>query len=207
MKLKLSNKNFKEQVKRQPEWWDQSCSLQKSKKFKALKKYRSSNDEDDFSRYKIERNHFKSICKRKKKELQKQKRAKLIEERNKPKEFWKAIKSNNKVSNKKTDISNDDWVTYFQTLFAPQEAQPEINQNHPLYNITQDNNSDSLDSPITDIEIRRAINKLKSDRSGGTDGLCIEMFKSVVDDTSEFLAMLFYGLSVLLKQESLSSYS
>ena len=51
MKIKLSNKNFKEQVKRQPEWWDQSCSLQKSKKFKALKKYRSSNDEDDFSRY------------------------------------------------------------------------------------------------------------------------------------------------------------
>ena len=194
MEIKLSNKNFKEQVKRQPEWWDQSCLLQKSKKFKALKKYRSSNDKDDFSRYKIERNHFKSICKRKKKELQKQKRAKLIEVRNKPKEFWKAIKSNNKVSNKKTDISNDDWVTYFQTLFAPQEAQPEINQNHPLYNITQDNNSDSLDSPITDIEIRRAINKLKSDRSGGPDGLCIEMFKSVVDDTSEFLAMLFNNI-------------
>ena len=58
-----------------------------------------------------------------------------------------------------------------------------------MYNISQDNNSDSLDSPLTDIEIRRAINKLKSDRSGGPDGLCIEMFKSVVDDTSEFLAI------------------
>ena len=78
MKIKLpTHKPNKEST--QPEWWDQSCSLQKSKKFHALKKFRSTNLEEDFLHYKIERNHFKSICKIKKKEFQKKRRAMLIE--------------------------------------------------------------------------------------------------------------------------------
>ena len=41
------------------------------------------------------------------------------------------------------------------------------------------------------MEIGRAISKLKSDRSGGPDGLCIEMFKFVIDDIIQFLVLLF----------------
>ena len=190
MKIKLpTHKPNKEST--QPEWWNQSCSLQKSKKFHALKKFRSTNLEEDFLHYKIERNHFKSICKIKKKEFQQKRRAMLIEARNSPKEFWKTIKMSHRVSANKNEISNNDWINYFQTLFSSPDTQPEINHNHPLHNIVQDNNTDCLDLPITEIEIRQAISKLKSDRSGGPDGLCIEMFKSVTDDISQFLLLLF----------------
>ena len=41
------------------------------------------------------------------------------------------------------------------------------------------------------MEIQRAISKLKSDRSDGPDGLCIEMFKFVIDDIIQFLVLLF----------------
>ena len=115
----------------------------------------------------------------------------MIEARNRPKDFWKTIKANNKVSTRKTEISNSDWVNYFRTLFSPPETRPEINQDHPLQNITQDTNTDCLDIPITVMEIRRAISKLKSDRSGGPDGLYIELFKFVIDDIIQFLVLLF----------------
>ena len=191
MKIKFSKHGSNKVATAQPEWWDQSCSLQKSKKFKALRKFRTTNSEGDFQQYKAERNHFKSLCKVKKKEFQKKRRSVLIEARNRPKDFWKTIKANNKVSTRKTEISNSDWVNYFRTLFSPPETRPEINQDHPLQNITQDTNTDCLDIPITEMEIRRAISKLKSDRSGGPDGLCIEMFKFVIDDIIQFLVLLF----------------
>ena len=44
------------------------------------------------------------------------------------------------------------------------------------------------------MEIRRAIGKLKSDRSGGPNGLCIEMFKFVIDDIIQFLVLLFHNI-------------
>ena len=190
MKIKLpTHKPNKEGT--QPEWWDQSCSPQKSKKFHALKKFRSTNLEEDFLHYKNERNHFKSICKIKQKEFQKKRRAMLIEAKNSPKEFWKIIKMSHRVSANKNEISNNDWINYFQTLFSSPDTHPEINHNHPLHNIVQNNNTDCLGLPITEIEIRQAISKLKSDCSGGPDGLCIELFKSVTDDIGQFLFLPF----------------
>ena len=159
MKIKFSKHGSNKVETAQPEWWDQSCSLQKSKKFKALRKFRTTDSEGDFQQYKAERNHFKSLCKVKKKEFQKKRRSVLIEARNRPKDFWKTIKANNKVSTRKTEISNSDWVNYFRTLFSPPETRPEINQDHPLQNITQDTNTYCLDIPITEMEIRRAISK------------------------------------------------
>ena len=60
-----------------------------------------------------------------------------------------------------------------------------------MQNITQNNDADALESQISEAEIRYAIGKLKSDRSGGPDGLCIEMFKAVLDDIMPFLLVLF----------------
>ena len=120
----------------------------------------------------------------------------LIEAKNSPKEFWKIIKMSHRVSANKNEISNNDWINYFQTLFSSPDTQPEINHYHPLHIIVQDNNTDCLDLPITEIEIRQAISKLKSDRSGGPDGLCIEMFKSVTDDISQFLLLLFSDIYI-----------
>ena len=74
-------------------------------------------------------------------------------------------------------------------MFSSPDTQPETNHNNPLHNIVND--TDCSDLPITEIEIRQAISKLKSDRSGGPDGLCIEMFKSVTDDIIQFLLLLF----------------
>ena len=84
--------------------------------------------------------------------------------------------------------------SYFQSLFSSEVNQPNIDQNHPLQNIVQNNDTTSLESQITDAEIRYALSKLKADRSGGPDGLCVEMFKAVVDDIMLFLSVLFNNI-------------
>ena len=80
---------------------------------------------------------------------------------------------NKKWKNKsisENNISNNDWISYFQTLFSSQGNQSDIDPNHPLQNITQNNDAAVLESEITEAEIRYAKGRLKTDRSGGPDG-------------------------------------
>ena len=68
---------------------------------------------------------------------------------------------------KKVNIQlNRNWVSYFQSLFSSEDNHADIDQNHPLQNIAQNNDTDALESQITEAEIQYAISKLKSDRSG-----------------------------------------
>ena len=165
-----------------------------NEKNNALKKFRKSNSNADFRDYKIERNHFKSLCKIKKKQHQKKRRKLLTDSSNKPKDFWAAIKSGKNKQTPVSNISNRNWVSYFQSLFSSEDNQADVDQNHPLQNITQNNDADALESQITEAEIWYAIGKLKSDRFGGPDGLCIEMLKAVLDDIMPFLLVLFNNI-------------
>ena len=135
------------------------------------------------------------MCKIKKKQHQKKRRKLLTDSSNKPKDFWAAIKSGKSKQTPVSNISNRNWVSYFQSLFSSEDNQADIDQNHPLQNITQNNDADALESQISEAEIRYAIGKLKSDRSGGPDGLCIEMFKAVLDDIMPFC--LYFSTIVL----------
>ena len=175
----------------QPEWWDQNCSERKFSKNKALRKFRKTNSNEDFREYKVKRNHFRSLCKVKKKQYQKRRQKLLIDSSGRPKEFWTLIKSGKNKSTPENNISNNDWITYFQNLFSSQDNQSDIGPNHPLQNISQNNDTTVLESEITEAEIRYAIGKLKTDRSGGPDGLSIEMYKAVLDIIMPFLCVLF----------------
>ena len=134
------------------------------------------------------------MCKIKKKQHQKKRRKQLIDSSNKPKNIWAAIKSGKSKHTPENNISNRNWVSYFQSLFSSEDNPTDIDQNHPLHNIAQNNDADTLESQITEAEIWYAISKLKSDRSGRPDGLSIEMFKAVLNDIMPFLLVLFHNI-------------
>ena len=91
------------------------------RKNNALRKFRKSNSNADFRDYKIERNHFKSLRKIKKK------RQKLLtDSSNKPKDFWDAIRSGKSKQTPVSNISNRNWVSYFQSLFSSEDNQADI---------------------------------------------------------------------------------
>ena len=80
---------------------------------------------------------------------------------------------------------------YFTTLFSEPEAGASFHNAHILRNITQDNNIENLEQPITEQEIRTSIHNLNINKAGGPDGLCIEMFKATLDTTLPYLHSLF----------------
>ena len=88
-------------------------------------------------------------------------------------------------------MNNKEWFQYFATLFSEPEAEANFYNAHILGNITQDNNIDNLEQPITEQEIRTSIQNLNINKSGGPDGLCIEMFKATLDTTLPYLHSLF----------------
>ena len=169
-----------------------------------LRKFRATNSPDDYTAYKTQRNRFKSICKWKKKEFQHKRRSDLIHARQNPKLFWQAIKGNNvsQPTPENTDsLSNEEWFQYFATLFSEPEAEANFPNAHILRNITKDNNIDSLEQPITEQEIRNSIQNLSINKSGGPDGLCIEMFKATLDTTLPYLHSFFNGFNGLFPED------
>ena len=178
----------------QPIWWDSACNEAKLKKYRMLRKFRATNSPDDYTAYKTQRNRFKSICKLKKKDSQHKRRSDLIHARQNPKLFWQTIKGNNvsQPTPENTDsLNNEECFQYFATLFSEPEAEANFHNAHILGNITQDNNIDNLEQPITEQEIRTSIQNLNINKSGGPDGLCIEMFKATLDTTLPYLHSLF----------------
>ena len=128
----------------------------------------------------------------KKKEFQRKRRSALTDARVNPKSFWQTI-TNNNVSKSENDnsLSTDDWLEHFETHFRQPETEANHYDEHILRNITQENNIDTLERPISEQEIRLSIQNLKSNRSGGPDSLCIEMFKATIDTIVPYLHSLF----------------
>ena len=92
-------------------------------------------------------------------------------------------------------MSNEEWFQYFATLFSEPEAEANFHNAYILGNITQDNNINNLEQPITEQEIRTSIQNLNINKSGGPDGLCIEMFKAKLDTTLPYLHSLFNDIN------------
>ena len=57
--------------------------------------------------------------------------------------------------------------------------------------LAQERNTEDLELAISEEEIRRSINSLNWNRSGGPDRLCIEMFKATIDDILPYIHPLF----------------
>ena len=74
-------------------WFDDECRQLKAKQLSLLRKFRRSNNADDFDRYRLTKVLYKSLCKQKK-DLHKQKLKFQMEENiSNSKKFWGTVKS------------------------------------------------------------------------------------------------------------------
>ena len=63
-----------------------------------------------------------------------------------------------------------------------------------LDHIITNNDSSSLNQPITDDEISFSINHVQNNRAPGPDGICIEMYKCTLVYTLPYLNKLFINI-------------
>ena len=186
------NKSKNNDTKNQTLWWDPACEEAKSLKYKALRKFRATNFPEDFATYKSQRNRFKSLCKLKKNDFQRKRRSALLDSKDNPKLFWQTIKGNSVSKTEKDNVIKcEDWLDYFEDLFSSPDTDLNGNAEDIFRNNINENNADNLDLPITEEEIRASIRNLNLNRSGGPDGLCIEMFKVTIDIIMPYLHDLF----------------
>ena len=153
----------------QPKWWDKECQTLKSLKNFALREYRRTNDEMYYKRYRSIRNQLKATCKLYRKIYEKNNRVKLVESRNNVSQFWKLLKGSTIRKSNNIPITGDKFFNYFQSLF--EKDQNLQNNSNILDNVLDINDSTDLNEIITEEEITYSINKLKSNKSGGPDGL------------------------------------
>ena len=99
----------------------------------------------------------------------------------------------NRVAQQRPDINEVEWTNHFKRAFGTESAsaQPVVIDEADPHSV------DVLDSPITEEEIIRAVEDLKSKKLPGTDGIMAEMIKTSLP---QILPFIFYFLVALFNR-------
>ena len=169
--MRIQYKNIQQYLSRNKSWWDEKCSEIKLHKYAALRKFRWTNDLQDFKNYVDRRKHFKKTCYIKKRLFQHNKRQELLKNSKCPKTFWQMLKTNNRNDTFQIqNIEPDTWKEYFQSLLFNNDL-PRLNYIDFIENTINNEQNIVLNSEITRDEILKSINKLKNGKSQGKDGI------------------------------------
>jgi len=111
---------------------------------------------------------------------------------NNPSTFWKELRNMGCRKESKANSSNTDineWYDHFKDLFANNDTDDNVQD------ASQSDNSEEsyhfLNEEITELEVQKAIKKLKCGKVCGLDGITAEMLKAGGQDVVLFLTRMF----------------
>ena len=137
--------------------------------------------------YITRRKRYRTLLKDKKQTNKTEKVKKLLDKANDSKQFWKEVRSVNRVAQQQPDISEVEWTNHFKRALSTEPTSA-----HPVVTDEADPPSvDVLDSAITEEEIMRAVEHLKTSKAPGTDGILAEMIKTSLPQILPFSVALF----------------
>ena len=182
-----------------------------------LIRFRLSRSEEALMEYKVVKQQYKNLLKKKKYTFRMEKQKFLLEytfrmEKQKflldslyshdVKSFWAQLKSSSQSVSR--CISIDQWYNYFSSLFNPGKDDGDdyieiIESEHPADYLTYPNNSDNewnnfLNAKVSGDEVTTAINSLKCGKATGIDGLPAEFLKYSPKVLIEILVNLFNAI-------------
>ena len=159
-------------------WFDGECVCLKKQKYSTLRRFRNTNLNADRDEYIRARNSFKQKCAEKKSIYQTSKLDDLISSVNDQKTFWSKLKAMTRKSSRKGNISNEEWLRHFESLFNEGAVQEDDRDNDEFYTeVNLDDVQEQIfNADITDEEIIKAVKSLKMGKSAGLDGVIPEMF-------------------------------
>lgn len=110
-------------------------------------------------------------------------------------EYWKLLKSLTGAP-KVSTLSADLFAEYFKAINNPNDPFFQPDEDAILFNERYVNGElqvmfDELNVPLSEKEIRKATNQLKSGKSGGPDNVLNEFFRYWVDALMPYLSKLF----------------
>uniref|UniRef100_UPI003AF4937F reverse transcriptase family protein n=2 Tax=Thiolapillus sp. TaxID=2017437 RepID=UPI003AF4937F len=176
---------------RQSVWFDCECKTLKRELRKWYRKFRRAESGAERQKNRIGyitcRKRYRTLIKNKKQNYKIERVQNLLAKSNDPKQFWREVRSVNRVAQQQPKISEDEWFNHFKSVLGtePTSVQPVVtDEADPL-------SADELDCPITESEITRAVEHLKTNKSPGMDGIYAEMIKNSLPQILPFLVVLF----------------
>ena len=205
--MSVKTRNRKQNSKLlQPKWWNNECAVLKTRKYDALKKFKLTNDNADLQAFKELRSEFKNMCKIKSSEWKNKLRARLIDCKSNPTEFWKTVKSVSKEYLQPSNlITPSEWFNYFERLLnqdvkideefsdlvtgftATHDAECGICNGHEQGSAELQD----LNEPISEEEILKCIREMSNGKAAGVDGIVIEMLKCSSHITMPYLKHIY----------------
>ena len=155
--------------------------------------------------YTEERKKYKPWIKDKKSEHKKNVLRSLEKNKHDPKTFWKTIKSATAKVSVQNSITQEEWFSHFSKVFdcdsdgvADSERSDtienildEVTADDSLEALNTEINCDSLECDLTEVEVRDAIQSLKSGKASGPDGLNGEFYKYSAHCVVAFFNQIF----------------
>ena len=176
---------------RQSVWFDCECKTLKREIRKWYRKFRRAERGAERQKNRIayitSRKRYRKLLKDKK-QISKTKKVKnVLDKTNDSKQFWKEVRSVNRVAQQRPDIGKLEWTNHFKRALGtePTSAQPVVIDEADPPSV------DVLDSPVTEEKIIRAVEHLKSKKLSGTDGIMAEMLMTSLPQILPFLVALF----------------
>ena len=156
-------------------WFDKECRLSKKMVRCLLRKYISSQKEEDRVQYCKERNLYKQMVKCKKTVYKKEAVTTLVTNLHNQSIFWKNIKKYNAKSYVNGRIEKVVWREHFKALFEVSNAGNDSIIEDGVLDMAID--FSNINDEITEGEVLGAINRLKLRAASGSDEILPEMMK------------------------------
>ena len=172
------------------EWFDRECSEERRKVRKTLKNFRKCPTAENRQRYCKMRREYKNLIHHKRKLYNDSLFGKLVSSVDNQQTFWQNMsKLNSSRIQTKNEITITSWYEHFKSVLEkPDDVQPFDDI------ISDEENMEVFNGPITREEVIYAIGKLKNGKSPGPDELISEFFKYAGDLTVNMLVKLFNKL-------------
>ena len=193
--IKPDNKNKAKSNQSQP-WFDEECRDKRNEFYKNLNFYRFDQCEANRKNMSESRTDYKCTIRKAKCIYDKNRTIKLEKARRQnAREYWKLLKSLTGAP-KVSTLSADLFAEYFKAINNPNDPFFQPDEDVVLFNERYINGElqvmfDELNVPLSEKEIRKATNQLKSGKSGGPDNVLNEFFRYGVDALMPYLSKLF----------------
>ena len=179
-RYKKENKNRKQKQNRK-KWYDRTCH-EMSKKMKLVAKLCAESPSNPYLRGSLckTRKEYKKLLKMKKKEWKNQ----MIQELEKiegsnPQKYWKLVNDLREKKQNDTTFDTEDFTVFFEKLYSKDAKQEnKTTEEYVLKTLEGVPNVISESSDFTIEELKKAVNKLKNNKSAGPDRIPGEMIKA-----------------------------
>ena len=160
----VSDLNFKK-----AEWFDEECKEHKNDVKRLLKQYKKKRSEKSRQSYTNANKVYRYLITQKKNQFCKRKAASLAASIKNSSDFWKEVRAccGERKPELSEKIERQGWFDHFQQLFSQADGGSSRECSELVDEVSEilDLDSDVLNQPISEAEVRAAVSKLKTGKA------------------------------------------